>query len=174
MSARDRLLGRSIPPTLVTLRAVFTPKSDAAQREVEAASQALLIAEATGADLDPAQQRLEAAQAAMARFVEVLQATVLPPDEYDALIGDHPPTDEQRSQGGAWNSDTFPPSLLAACLQQDGEPVMSADDWRSWAKTPGAVASGELAALFNICVQVNDRSPDVHVGKGFAQTPSSL
>lgn len=157
---------------VVTIRADFSLESDAAMAEVEAAEQALLMAEANSAALPPARERLEAARAAMAPFAEVMEATTLPPHEYDALVDEHPPTDEQRARGATFNLDTFPAALLAACLQQDREPVMPAEDWQAWAKTPGAVASGELTALFNICVQVNDRSPSVHVGKGRAQISS--
>jgi hypothetical protein len=172
VSTRDRLLGRAIPPTTVTIRADFSPESEAVFAEVEAASQALQYARADGADLTTARERLEAASAALGPYVEVMQAAVLPPHEYDALVDDHPPTDEQRKLGAAFNLDTFPAALLAACLQQDGQPVMPAQDWQAWAKTPGAVASGELNALFNVCVNVNDRSPSVHVGKGPAQISS--
>ena len=154
---------------MVTIRADFSSESDAAQAEVDAASRALHDAEARGADLTAARERLEAAQAAMSPYVEVLQAVPLPPAEYEALVSAHPSADS-----ATWDPETFVPALLAACLLQDGEPVMTASDWAAWAKTPGAATSGELVALFNTCVTINDRSPSVHVGKGHAQTINSL
>lgn len=166
MGARERLLGRKVPPTEVTIRADFSPESDAAQSEVEAASLAVQEAEASGAGLDSARERLRAAREAMAPFVEVLQASPLAPAEYEALIDAHPPRPHEQERNAIWNGDTFPPALLAACLLQDGEPVMSADDWAQWSKSAGAVASGEYVALVSICMQVNDRSPGVSTGKG--------
>ena len=166
MSARERLLSRRVPPVVVTIRADFSPESDAAQAEVDAASRALHDAEARGADLTAARERLEAAQAAMAPYVEVLQAVPLPPHEYEALVSAHPAADS------AWDPETFVPALMAACLLQDGEPVMSAEDWAEWARTPGAASSGELVTIFNLCAAINDRSQSVHVGKGSWGMPS--
>jgi len=171
-SARDRLLARKIPPTEVTIRADFSPESDAAQAEVEAAQRALAEARERGADLTSAQLRLNVARDAMRPYVEVLHAVPLAPAEYEALIDAHPPREHEQARNAIWNADTFPPALLAACLLQDGEPVMSADEWAAWSKTPGAVASGEYATLVSICVQVNDRSPSVSTGKGPGQTIS--
>lgn len=172
MGTRDRLLGRRIPPVPVTLRADFSPESDAAYAAVESATQALQIAEASGGDTTAARERLEAAQAALEPFAELLHAVTLAPDVYDDLVDAHPPTDEQRAKGHIWDPETFVPALLAACLQQDGEPVMSAEDWDEWSHTPGAAASGELATLFGLCLALNDRAPAVRVGKGFGGTRS--
>src|SRR5690606_36519303 len=98
-SARDRLLGRKIPPVEVTIRADFSPESDAAQAEVEAAQRALAEAQARGADLTSAQLRLNIAKDAMRPYVEVLQAVPLPPAEYEALIDAHPPREHEQVRG---------------------------------------------------------------------------
>lgn len=169
MTARERLLGRRLPPVTVTLRADFSPESDAAVEELESASRALRHAEASGADsatIERLRDRVEAAEKAMAPFVEILEIVPLSPDQYDDLVAAHPPTSEQRAKGLGWNTETFLPALLAACVKQAGEPVMSAEDWSAWAKTPGAAASGEYVTLVNLCIQANDRSPELAVKKG--------
>lgn len=168
MSQRERLLGRRIPPTPVAIRVDFSAEADAAYAEHEAASRALQMAEFRGADLDAERARVDAAKAAIEPYLEVLLVAPVAPDLHDDLIGAHPPTDEQRKQGAQWDTDTFMPALLAACIGQElpeGE-RMAEKDWAEWASTASASASGELVTLFQTCVTVNDRSPDVRVGKG--------
>lgn len=65
--------------------------------------------------------------------------------ELDKLQAKYPPTAQQKLQGLAWNSDTFPPALVAACLQ---EPEVSAEEMvEIW--TSGEWSTGELSTLFN-------------------------
>lgn len=168
MSQRERLLGRRVPPTPVAIRVDFSSEADVAFAAHERALQDLRTAEFRGGDLDEARARVAETKAALAPHQEVLHVAPIAPSEYDALIGEHPPTKEQREQGATWNTETFLPALLAACIGQDLPPTerMSEKDWIDWTTTASAGVSGELVVLYQTCLRVNDRSPDVHVGKG--------
>jgi len=167
MGQRDRLLGRRIPPTPVAIRVDFGPEADAAFAEHEKALRDLETAEARGADHATAQALVDETKAALAAYQEILQVSPTPPSVYDDLIGEHPPTDEQREQGYAWSPDTFGPALLAVCIGQDLPPDerMSEKDWLDWAST-AAASHAEYVLLVNTCLAVNDRTLNVHVGKG--------
>lgn len=76
--------------------------------------------------------------------------------ELDRLQAKYPPTAQQKLEGMAWNSQTFPPALVAACLQ---DPEVSEEEmteiWQS-----GAWSTGELGTLFttasNLCMEGMD------------------
>ncbi|HLS44285.1 MAG TPA: hypothetical protein VK045_02515 [Ornithinicoccus sp.] len=167
MSQRDRLLGRRIPPTPVAIRVDFSPEADAAYAEHESALRDLETAESRGADLAAAKARVEQAAAALAPHQEVLHVAPIPPSQYDELVGEHPPTDEQRARNYQWNPDTFGPALLAACIGQDLPPDerMSEKDWIDWAAS-GASGHAEYVLLVNTALEVNSRTVSIHVGKG--------
>lgn len=164
MTRRERLRARRVPPIPVTIRTGFTPAADEAFAEVERAQQALFAAQASGARLGEAEARLVAAREATAELVETFQVGMVPPPDYDGLIGDNPPSEEQRKAGAMWDHATFVPALLAACVDQGTEDQLSAAEWAADIKD-GVYASGELARLFDACLTVNDRSLDVRVGK---------
>ena len=168
MSQRERLLGRRIPPTRITIRVDFSAEADEAYAAFESALRDLESAESRGADLVAAHTRAEEARAALAPFREVLVISPLAPDKYEELIGEHPATEEQQGRGYAWNPDTFVPALMAACIGQDLPPEdrLSEKDWLDWATTAHTGVAGELMAIYQACLQVNDRSPELHVGKG--------
>jgi hypothetical protein len=77
--------------------------------------------------------------------------------EYDKLVSKHPPTNEQRVEGGIFNVDTFGPALLS---RVSIEPEMSEKDaleiWNSaeWSR-------GDLMVLFRKAVDVNNRGMDI-------------
>jgi hypothetical protein len=168
MSQRERMLGRRIPPTPVAIRVDFGPDADAAFAAHEAASRDLETAGSRGADLDAARARVAATKADLDPFQEVLYVSALPPSVYDELIGEHPPTDEQRTRNYQWNPETFAPALLAACIGQElpDEERMSEKDWIDWASLGAASVNGEFVTLVNTCLAVNDRAINVNVGKG--------
>lgn len=170
MSQRERLLGRRLPPTTVRIRVDFSTESDSIRAELESAQRALAEA-VTAEEVASARQRVDTCQARWDACHEVLTVNPLAPHAYDELISAHPPTDEQRDHGFEWNPDTFVPALLAACIGQDADDPMTEQDWAEWISTPQAAASGEVALLVHTCIQVNDRSPDIQVGKGFGGTP---
>lgn len=108
----------------------------------------------------------------------------LSPRAYEDLSNAHPPTTDQlkdaRRQGMmqlAWNPDTFPDALLAACVSyEDSETGETAqlddafvkemhesDDWNA----------AEIGALVQAAVEVNSVRRVVEVGKGSRLTRSS-
>jgi hypothetical protein len=171
MSQRDRLLGRRIPPTPVAIRVGFSREADAAFAAHEAAVRDLeaeQAAQSRSVDLAAAQARVNETQEALAEYQEILQVSPIPPSQYDELIGEHPPTDEQRARHYSWNPDTFGPALLAACIGQElpDSERMSEKDWIAWAAGTASAGHAEYVLLVNTCLEVNDRTLNVHVGKG--------
>lgn len=84
---------------------------------------------------DLAENRLPEAPAIAARIGEIeaeigdseftFTFEALPRGRYIALIGEHPPREEDTAAGLPFNSETFTPALLAACAV---EPEMSDDE----------------------------------------------
>ena len=76
---------------------------------------------------------------------------------YDDMIAGHPPTKEQKAEGGSYNVDTFAPALISACSSNphltvdEARQVWQSDDW----------SRGELMELFLGCVEVNNKGLDV-------------
>lgn len=163
MSLRDRLRQRQLPHTTVSLRVDFSPEADLAEQELRNALLELSVAQANGQDVTEVDTRVVAAQAAVDRCFEQLTVNALPPADMEALVAAHPPTPAQRQQDPsvAWNETTFRPAILAACVQGD----LTEDDWAELI-TKGVFTLGEVKALVNAVMVVNDRSPDVLVGKG--------
>lgn len=172
MGLRDRLQQRQIPTTTFHLRVAFGDDADEARQRWEDAADALEAAKQRGEqDLVPLREKVAEAKAAADPFYEKLLLKALLPADFEELITQHPPTGEQREQARArggeasWNGDTFVPALLAACVTgEDPEEALSEQDW-AWMLTKGPLTSGEKSLLFNTCLEINDRSPDVHVGK---------
>lgn len=172
MSEWDQLRNRRVPPTPVVIRTAFTLEADAAHREHDEALRVFIEAEIRGADTVEHQPRLDAAKAALEPFVATLNVHVISAARYEELVGDHPPTEQQRGVGAQWNNATFVPAILAECVALASGARMAAPDWAEWIADPGGLAHGELNALYSACLAANDRSPDVQVGKGFGVTPS--
>jgi len=153
----------------VQIRVDFSAEADELLAKHEEASRALAEAEARGGALGEARARAEEAAAAVeaAQIYETLTVSPLAPLEYEALIQAHPPTDEQRELGYIWNPDGFMPALLAASIGRDlpEEDRMTEKDWVSLLTSSSAASAGELTALYGLCVRMNDRAPDLHMGK---------
>lgn len=167
MGLADRLRARKLPTETVQLP--LDPLAyERAERELMAATIALEEARNRGSvDLTELQLRVDGAQATLDECeCEQITLRALPPAEWEALLDLHPPTEEQKAKGALWNTTTFRPALLAASMvpAKDEEPLAEAD-WEQLAKG-GALAAGELNALFNAAVEVNFRSPSSAVGKG--------
>lgn len=138
---------------------------------------AALRSDRDGKDTEAAFQLLEADQklADLRRRLEAEEAVVhfkfrgIGRHAYEALVDAHPPTPEQRTKakaGGfeavAWNYDTFPPALVAACLVA---PAMSVDDVAAiWDSADWNQA--ELQTLLNAAIEVNGTRRTVELGKG--------
>ena len=165
MTRRERLRARRLPSTPVTVRTDFGEAADAAFAGVGAAEQKVFEARAAGVPAAAAQAELDKAREGLEAFVEVLQVHPIPPREYDDLLTAHPPTAEQQKQGHIWNLATFGPALLAACVDRGPDDQLSEAEWVEDIDA-GVYAPGELTRLLQTCIDVNDRAPDVQVGKG--------
>ena len=101
--------------------------------------------DATQADAD-----LEAARAAVAEASFGFTFRGLSAKERSDMIAAHPSAND----GEAWNVDTLPPALVAACCV---DPVMSPEQA---ADLMNRLSEGDRAALFNAAWSVNyERSP---------------
>jgi hypothetical protein len=95
---------------------------------------------------------------------------------YEGMVDRHRPTPEQRTQAKAngmgelaWNPETLPPALVAACLiesaltEAEVAQLWSSPDWNQ----------AELGVLLNAAIEVNGSRRTVDLGKDFRQTRSS-
>lgn len=77
--------------------------------------------------------------------------------ELDSLQAKHPPTQAQRIEGAAYNRNTFPPALVAACSvepkisEAEARDIWQSDDW----------SSGELTTLFQAVSDLCLRGLDI-------------
>lgn len=147
MGLRDRLARGARPQVTHPLRV-----------EDDTAARAELAAATASGD----EERITLAREAVAACYEDVVIVALPPADMEALIGQHPPTQEQRSRNGIFNPATFVPALLAACVESD----VTEDDWREYTSTAGPMTAGEVTALFNAAWDLNYRIPDPDLGKG--------
>lgn len=163
----DRLQARRLPEEPVAIP-VDPVAHRAAERQVEVDTRTLQLALAQGVDdLTIFRERLAAAQAALdALPVETFQLRCLPPEQWEELISEHPPTEAQRKQGWQWDTETFRPALLAASVMvPEGEKGLTELDWRQLA-AHGLLAAGELELIYGTAVALNSRQPQVSTGKG--------
>jgi hypothetical protein len=157
MSLRERLRDRQLPETIVWLRVDFGPGSQAAEEALASARQELNLARIRGGDdLEARQAAVDEAQARMDEFCEKLVLRALPPADVEALIAAHPAKDGD----DPW-AESFKPALIAACVEGDE----TEEEWAEFLST-GQVTTGEARSLFAACMQVNDRTSDLRVGKG--------
>lgn len=78
-------------------------------------------------------------------------------EEYDDLLGEHPPTGEQRKKGLNHNPNTFAPALLArVCV----EPAMAEEEWSDIWQSPDW-NRGELQKMYMEAVDVCSSGADV-------------
>jgi hypothetical protein len=162
-SLRARLLARERPRAEFRLRITDPATADRALREASTAWRLAVYRDGDDSDAArDAKAKADEAQAEVDACYETLQLTALPPADMEALITAHPPTAEQREAGQTpWNTETFRPALLAACVEGD----MTEADWADFI-TKGPVSLGEVAALWAAALGVNDRTPDASVPKG--------
>lgn len=159
MALEDALRGRRLPTHVVEMPA--DPDGWARlQREHTAAQWAFDDARARGANLAAHEIRLAqvAAELDAADVVEV-HLTALPPDQWEALVAEHPPLSEDLARGAQWDTATFRPALLAASVPPPSP------DWDVMAKE-GHITAGEYDALFDAALALNLRGLQPAVGKG--------
>jgi hypothetical protein len=103
---------------------------------------------------------------------ETITQRALTASEWEALVGLHPPATADAARGAAWDVATFRPALLAASVvSPEGEEPLSEQDWAELIAT-ARMTAGEVNALFNGACLLNDRAPDVTVGKDSGPTRS--
>lgn len=166
-----RLKARQLPRTVAYLQIEFSDELEAAQRDLAEATRDLRRAQDRNDEflIGQAQTRVDRAQARVDEGFAEIPLRALPPAEFEELMLAHPATDAQkdRQPNATFNPDTLIPALLAACAEVDG---MGLDDWTDLVGKSGSVTAGEKAALFEAAMQINDRSPEVRVGKGSTPT----
>jgi hypothetical protein len=164
---RSWLRARQLPTAEVPIP-VDPVAHAAAERAVEVDRRTLQLAQAQEVDdLSIFRERLQAAQQHLDGLaVMVIRLRCLPPEDWEALVDVHPPTDEQRAAGWQWNVSTFRPALLAASViaDDDDRPLTEAD-WLAVA-AEGQMRAGELDRVFAAAVNLNARAPEVSTGKG--------
>lgn len=94
--------------------------------------------------------------------VATLLFRALGAQDYDKLLGKHPPTAQQRLEGHSYNLDTFGPALLSrVCV----DPEMTEDEAKAiW--TSGEWSRGEIMTLFGHAVEICNQGMDVPFGAG--------
>lgn len=80
----------------------------------------------------------------------------MPRTRYSELLEEHPPSDEDKEAGLAFNADTFPPALIAECLI-DPEGVDVKEATRIWAEWSDA----ECELLLANAIAVNRSLKDI-------------
>lgn len=159
-SQKERLLGRKLPRTWVSVRVEFTADADAAEQALADTHRVLQVAQADGDPerISSAREAVEQAQRRYDPYAEKLEVRALTPAEYEDLIAAHP----SPAQDGNRFASEFIPALLAASVVSD----LTEEEWLLLATKGDQFASGEIVTLFRTCLAVNDRSPGVHVSKG--------
>ena len=97
---------------------------------------------------------------------EQITLRALPAPEWEALVALHPASAEDQAKGAGWDVTTFRPALLAAAVvTAEGDEPLSEQDWAELIAL-GVMTAGEVNLLFNTACVLNDRAPDLSLGKG--------
>lgn len=154
------------------MAAVTQAQADLAQARMQVRSE--LVGKTAGVDVDEllaadprvkkALKAVDAAAKAQKEAEVVFRFRALPPDVYDNLRTQHPPTEEQEAAGQDKNPDTWVPAIVSACSIDPITPEQVRgliDD--------GVLNTGEVVSLINACREVNER-PLTTAGKGSPPT----
>lgn len=171
-SLRERLAAKRRPTSSLRLRIDTPPESKL--EDLRAAQVADRLARMRHGDTaDPelvrARKALAKAEKTVEAYYETLVLRAMAPDEFEALIASHRPTDEQRKADGEaqWNKDTFPPALLSYCVEGD----MTEADWNEFWHSD-RLSTAERNQLLSAALEVNIRLADDTVPKGWTATRS--
>lgn len=100
------------------------------------------------ADVDGCEARVAQCEQALEDATVRLTFRALPRPGYERLLAEHPPTDEERSEGRGYYVETFAPALISAC-SVDGMSVEEATELlETWNQA-------EAAGLFQAALVVN-------------------
>jgi hypothetical protein len=155
----SRVRKRGLPSVDFPLLVVDGDELAVAQRKLAEASERLRRAERI---LDPAKpERVKEAKNAKRAFApaekafdacwERIRITAMPPDEFEQLKSNHPPTPEQLKDDPEveYNKSTFRPALLSACAEGN----KSVDEWRDMLKEQ--FSEGERQEIFTAALGIN-------------------
>jgi hypothetical protein len=158
----SRLLNRKRPTVVHYLRGVEPDVERAAKEAAEAARERLSIAsmridEQATEWVNTAQAELDRANAALAACYEPVTIQALPPDEFEALVAQHP---KREGKDEAFNLETLVLPLFLLCVQ--GE--LTAKQWTN--EIIPQLSNGERRALELKAFDVNARYSDGLIPKG--------
>lgn len=130
------------------------------------------LGEATASNRDIRQRELDEAKAKLVEATVTMKFQSLGRKRYEALIAEHPPTEEQNEQAlketqgeAGYNIETFPPALIhASCV----DPELSEEDVQEIYDTWN---TAELMALFFAALEVNTQRRVADLGNVFGPTP---
>jgi len=160
MSLREQLLARGLPETTVPIRKGRIADVKAARERLD---EAVRLRDKSPGIEEQLEQEVRDARAALDALYEDVTVRAIPPADYETLVAEHPPTDEQLDEGMDWNPSTFVPALLAATVDQP----WSEQEWVELCSA-GPLALGEVADLFEAAVKINGRGLDLRWGKRLA------
>lgn len=157
MSSIDEILDRRTPNTVtveVSLRNDLRAQIETLEEQLEDAQ-----------EKDRWQNRIPQAPEIATRIIDLrdqmraeavrFRFRELPRVEWERLVRAHPPRQEDTEVGAAWNADTFPPAVLAACA---ADPEMTPETaQRLWDEWP----LGEVRRLWQACLTVNSGAGQV-------------
>lgn len=188
----DHLVSRKRPNTKVV--AIALDPELAEQHAVAKRAQEMAAARAAGSSDDSERYtELWQAEAALAEIearlrdedaVAYFTLRSVGRAAYDAVVDTHQPTPAQRAKAKslgigeiAWNPDTFPPALVALCLEsveipgREPEKLTEEQVLAIWADDNWNQA--ELTTLLNAAAEVNGTRRTVELGKDWRRTLSS-
>lgn len=164
MSLREQLLARQLPKATVTLRMDWSTEVDQAERELESARQTL---QRSGEPDSDTEGRVAELETRVGEAYYQVQLKTIPPADMEALWAAHRPSEEEQKNGAQW-APTFGPAVLAATVVDSG---LTEADWAAL-MTGDQLTSGEISVLVQTALMINNRAPDITVGKGSAPTIS--
>lgn len=100
------------------------------------------------ADVDACEVRVAEARQALEDATVRLTFRALPRPAYEQLLAEHPPTDEEREQGRAYDVETFAPALISACSAEGMTVEEATELLETWNQA-------EAGGLFQAAVVVN-------------------
>ncbi len=113
-------------------------------------------------DTAPAiQKKIDAMIKKAVKSIEVFTFRSIGRFAYDEMVGQHPPSKDQKKDGADFNTDTFPPHLVSAsCIDpeipiEDALEIFSDPDWNG----------AELRSLFFGALDVNRELGDIPLSR---------
>lgn len=160
MSLKKQLRSRELPSITQTIQLTDATEAAAKLQAATLAHQRAVIRD----DPEPLKRTkaaLKRAQKAYDTCFAQVVLRALPPRDYEALICEHPPTDEQMAgttpdSAPQWNRDTFRPALLAACAEGD----MTTEDWAAFLDDHSSRGEGDALFVAALAVNENRRLPE--------------